>query len=184
MKNYIISIVSKDRAGIVARATRAIYALGGDVADVKQTLMYGYFTMTLGTQFASDVSIDTLQAKIIEQSDNQGWEVLVKGLDRNHSFTEVQPIQDCYVVTVRGHNRSGIVNGVSEVLAHYNINILDLETKLHNGMYVLATQVDIADANCDLSAFKAGLQEFADTNNMKVTVQHRDIFRATNEIRM
>lgn len=182
MKTYIISIMSKDRAGIVAGVTQAIYDLGGDVADVKQSLLYGYFTMILAARFDGDVSKDELREKIAVQKGANDWEISI--ITANEPLKETLANDDNYVITVAGDNRRGIVNRVSVIFAAHKINVIDLETKLHDGVYVLATQVDISRADCSLADLKDELQRFADSNQMRVTIQHNDIFRATNDIRL
>ncbi|MBN4071716.1 ACT domain-containing protein [Desulfotalea psychrophila] len=46
-KQVVISVMSKDRPGIIADVTTVIYDLGGDLADLNQSVLGGYFTMLL-----------------------------------------------------------------------------------------------------------------------------------------
>ncbi len=184
MKTHIISIMSKDRAGIVAGVTKAIYDLGGDVADVKQTLLYGYFTMILAAQFDDAIDGDTLRQKLASQNKRGDWEISLKTVADDEALQEPLPHNDSYVVTIRGENRRGIVSSISALCAEHAINVIDLETRLHDGLYVLAAQIDISRADCQLAELKAQLQQLSEAKGLSVTIQHNDIFRATNDIRL
>lgn len=182
MKTYIISITSKDRPGIVAGASQAIYSLGGDLADVNQTVLYGYFTMILAASFSAEVTPEDIFAAISHQSDTADWEVAVKSIATDEILLDTPPGNDNYVITVRGHNRRGIVSHVADICAKHRINVLDLDTRLHDGVYLMAIQADVSDSNCTPSQLKSELAGYAEANDLTVTLQHNDIFRATNEI--
>ena len=57
-KQMIISVMSKDRTGIIADITGAIYELGGDLADLNQSVLGGYLTMILFATFYENISRD------------------------------------------------------------------------------------------------------------------------------
>ncbi len=50
-KQMVISVMSKDRPGIIAGVTGAIYKLGGDVADLNQSVLCNYLSMILSVSF-------------------------------------------------------------------------------------------------------------------------------------
>ena len=50
-KPYMISVMSHDRVGIIADVTGAIKSLHGNLEDLSQTVMKGYFTMLLLATF-------------------------------------------------------------------------------------------------------------------------------------
>ena len=53
--------MSRDRPGIVADITGAIYQLNGDLADLSQSVLSGFFIMTVIAQFDSDISIKEIK---------------------------------------------------------------------------------------------------------------------------
>ena len=63
-RQVIISILSSDRPGIIAGVTEAIYELDGDLADLRQSVLRGYFNMTVISRFNKDVSIAEILEKI------------------------------------------------------------------------------------------------------------------------
>src|SRR3954453_7768008 len=51
MKTYIVTVTSADRVGIVHAVTGAIRDQGGNIIELSQTVMRGYFTIILSVAF-------------------------------------------------------------------------------------------------------------------------------------
>jgi glycine cleavage system transcriptional repressor len=126
-KQMIISVMSKDRPGIIASITGAIYRLGGDVADLNQTVLCGYLTMILSVSFEPEVTKEDVLAAISHIKTECKFEVSIKEV--SHDPGEVSaPPAETYILTVQGPNKAGIVHGISQFCFDHNINILDLAT--------------------------------------------------------
>ena len=54
MPKYIISVTAADRVGIVYSVTGALLDLGGNILELSQTVMRGYFTIILEVEFPSN----------------------------------------------------------------------------------------------------------------------------------
>ena len=63
-KQMIISVMSKDRPGIIASITGAIYKLEGDVSDLNQSVLCNYLNMILSVSFNESVNKEDLIAEI------------------------------------------------------------------------------------------------------------------------
>ena len=55
-KLFFLSISSRDRIGIVYQVSSAISELGGDIADLRQSVLRGHFTMILLASFPDTVT--------------------------------------------------------------------------------------------------------------------------------
>ncbi|MCF7849624.1 MAG: hypothetical protein K9M45_12300, partial [Kiritimatiellales bacterium] len=54
----VIAVMSQDRPGIVAEVTEGISGLGGNLADLRESVLCGYFTMLLVAGFPPEVSLE------------------------------------------------------------------------------------------------------------------------------
>lgn len=81
------------------------------------------------------------------------------------------------VVTVIGQDRVGIIAGVSDVLARFNVNILDISQTIMQELFVMIMLVDIAAANIDLISLQQRLEEKGQELGLKITALHEDVFR-------
>ncbi|TKB12142.1 glycine cleavage system protein R [Desulforhopalus sp. IMCC35007] len=181
-KQMIISVMSKDRPGIIASITGAIYKLGGDVADLNQTVLCGYLTMILNASFEESVTKEDLHAAISHIKTNCKFEVSIKELASGDTLETSGPPEDTYILTVQGPNKGGIVHGISQFCFDHNINIFDLATTLKDGQYTMALQLDLKTCTCPIGELQQKLETYSAENDLTVMMQHNDIFQVTNEI--
>jgi len=181
-KEMIISVMSKDRPGIIADITGAIYRLGGDVADLNQTVLCGYLTMILSASFDPEVTKEYLLAAISHIKTSCKFEVSIKELSVEEQKEELRPPEETYILTVQGPNKSGIVHGISLFCFTHNINIFDLATTLRDDQYTMALQLDLKRCTCSLATLQKELEEYSQQSGLTIMMQHNDIFQVTNEI--
>ena len=185
MKKYmIISVMSKDRPGIIASITGAIYHLGGDLADLNQTVLCGYLTMILSASFDADVTKEDMVAAISHIKTESKFEVSIKELTAAGTSSPEPPAAETYILTVQGPNKAGIVHGISQFCFERNINILDLATTLKNEQCTMALQLDLGQCTQSLEDLQKALSEYAEKSDLTVMIQHNDIFQVTHEISM
>lgn len=181
-KQMIISVMSKDRPGIIASVTGAIYRLGGDVADLNQTVLCGYLTMILSASFEPEVTKEDLLAAISHIKTDCKFEVSIKEITQNLDELAGPPPAETYILTVQGPNKAGIVHGISQFCFEHNINILDLATTLKNDQYTMALQLDLTRSISSVETLQKELEEYSQQSNLTVMIQHNDIFQVTHEV--
>lgn len=179
-KHMIISVMSKDRPGIIADITGAIFQLGGDLADLNQTVLCGYLTMILSVSFDPEVTKEDVVAAVSHIKAPCKFEVSIKETGEEPPAEE--PPKETYILTVQGPNRAGIVHGISAFCYHHNINITDLATTLKNNLYTMALQLDLRRCDISLDLLRKELGEYAAASDLTVVIQHNDIFEATHEV--
>ena len=181
-EQYVISIMSRDRVGIVYEVSKAISDLGGNMADVRQSVLCGYFTMILLATFPPEIHQGDIERKLaeVDSMSETAFEVAVK-LVQADTLETFSPIPEhTYVLTAKGNDRIGLVATVSEFCYRHNINILDLSTTVSDGAYIMILLIDLS--RCSISDVRADLPDFIQKTGLNVVLQHNDIFRAVNEI--
>ena len=180
-KQMIISVMSKDRPGIVAEVTGAIYSLNGDLADLNQSVVCGYFTMILSATFDSKVTREDVISELMQINTRERFEISIKELDDETDLTHPELPKETYVMTVQGPNRSGLVHGISQFCYAHHINILDLSTTLRNDMYTMVLQLDLTKAT-PVEELEKDLERYNRDSGLNILLQHNDIFQVTNEV--
>ena len=175
-QNMVISVMDRDRPGIVAEVTEGISALGGNLADLRESVLCGYFTMILVAGFPDDVSAGQVVQAL---SENTSWQVSVTPAEG--SLTETAVSDQVYILSAVGRDRVGLVAQVSRFCCERGVNILDLASHVEGDQYTMILQIDLTDA-ISRDDFKAALASFGEQTGLKLVLQHNDIFRATNEI--
>lgn len=175
-KSMVISVMDRDRPGIVAEVTEGISALGGNLADLSQTVLCGYFTMILVAGFPANVT-----KKQIEEALSRGKPSHVCVVDGIGLQDEIEDSEHVYVLSAIGRNRMGLVAQVSRFCYDHGVNILDLASHVEEDQYTMMLQIDLSNIG-NVVRFEKELATFGQSNGLNIALQHNDIFRATNEI--
>lgn len=85
------------------------------------------------------------------------------------------------IITVTGIDHTGIVAGISSVLANFGVNILDITQTIMRDIFVMALLVDITGLE-DITDLVEKLLEEGDRLKVKVSFEREEIFRAMHRI--
>ncbi len=179
----VLSIMSKDRPGIVADVTGVIYQLGGDLADLNQSVLCGYFTMILIVTFEESVTPEDVITQFSHIKSKTRLNLVIKELQYPVETNRIDSQDDSYVLTVQGKNRSGLVYSIGKFCSDHRINIMDLATTLVEDKYTMVLQLDLSQAD-SIDTINTDLEIFAGESGLTLMIQHNDIFEATHEIRL
>ena len=172
----VISVMDRDRPGIVANVTEGISALGGNLADLRESVLCGYFTMILIAGFPAEVSAEQVEQTLARETSSK---VSVSRADS--SPVEQECKEHAYVLSAVGEDRIGLVAQVSRFCCDKGVNILDFASHVEASKYTMMLLLDLSNIQ-SLEAFKSDLSKFGERSGLNIVLQHNDIFRATNEI--
>ena len=180
-RQMIISVLSKDRPGIIADVTGAIFELEGDLADLNQSILCGYLTMILIATFKNTVTPEDVIAKLSHIESAIKFDAIVKPIDTPVEIGTGTLPEKTYIVTAQGKNKSGLVYGISSFCYKRDINIMDLSTTLVEGKYTMVLQLDLSKIESIIDV-RRDLAEYAEESGLHVMMQHYDIFKVTHEV--
>ena len=138
-RHYVISVVSRDRIGIVADVSRARSPRWAATSpDLRQSVLRDYFTMILLASFPEGVSADAIQLQTVQASasDLPPLHVTVIAADAADEGSAVvlqssvvgrpSSAQPNYLLTAPARIAVGFVASVAAFCARNGLNILDL----------------------------------------------------------
>ncbi len=85
-------------------------------------------------------------------------------------------------ITVIGKDQKGIIARISNAVFKHNINIEDLNQKIMGGYFVMTMLVDMADSVITIRDLKKELAVIETEMDMKIQVQHENIFRTMHRV--
>lgn len=129
LAHYAVTVVGKDRPGIVAATTGVLYRLGCNIEDSSSTMLGGEFSMILIVSHRKPFSKSRLLEEFREVSEEMGLTVSVRTLSPDE-VVYTPPQGELCMVSVYGSDQPGIVYRVTRELAQRQVNITDLNTKL------------------------------------------------------
>lgn len=180
---FVVTVMDKDRVGIIANVAGALQRLGGNLEDVSQTVMRGYFTMILLARFSKEISCEEIQRGITK---NQVLKDAVIGVLPYDPSVPVSAAPGdearIYVLTASGPDQPGLVAAFSDYLQGRNINIVDLSTCVsQDGEYTMIWLIDLPP-DIDIAKLKRSMELSMAPLKMKLALRNQEIFKQTNEI--
>jgi len=168
----VISAVGKDRPGIVAAVSKALFEAGCNLEDSSMTILEGEFAMILVVSLPEGLKIEQLDKKFGEARENLQLSIFLKPI----TFEEARPQKSGgqpYMISVYGVDKPGIVYRVTSILAKENINITDVNTKRTNEeespVYMMMLEVE-CPSSLNLDGLKRELEELGKTLSITVTL--------------
>ena len=86
------------------------------------------------------------------------------------------------VVTVLGRDRVGIIAGISNLLAGYDININDISQTILDDIFTMVMIVDLKDLVIEKSDISDKLKALGDELGVQITIQHTGLVNAMHRI--
>ncbi len=117
---YMLTLVGRDRPGIVARITRALYEGGCHLGETSMMRLGGNFTVMMMVQYAGTAK--ALEQLVAGEADSLGLKLHVDRVEGGRQ----QAVEPDVRITVYGADRPGIVAHVTGALADAGLDILDL----------------------------------------------------------
>lgn len=127
--HFALSVIGKDRPGIVAGIAEVLFRLGCNIADSSCTMLAGEFAMILIVSHPKPFSKSRLTEELKTACDVLGMSFSVRTLQREETVRQESDSEIC-LISVYGADQPGIVYNVTRELAERQVNITDLTTKL------------------------------------------------------
>ncbi len=128
MQHFALTIIGRDRPGIVSQVTEILFRLGFNIADSSCSILGGQFSMIL---IISNPQINTKEefADQFAPLEEGNLSVFIRTLKPGGEKRQELEGELC-MISVYGSDKPGIVYQVAKELGDRQINITDLNTKL------------------------------------------------------
>ncbi|MGO9380254.1 MAG: glycine cleavage system protein R [Dissulfurispiraceae bacterium] len=183
MKKIVVFVLGPDRPGIIATISKILFEQGCNLEDVSQTILQrefmGIFIVSMESKGSEAEVLSALQAQLKPS----GLFVHLRPMEG--STIVQQPPGESFIITTVGPDRPGLVAGITDVLAHYKVNITNLKAVAkedqHGQNYVMIYEVDIPPAT-DHHSFRIALYDRARKLSLDINLQHREIFEQIHRV--
>lgn len=128
MQHFALTIIGRDRPGIVAQVTEILYQRGFNIADSSCSILGGQFSMILIIS-SSKISAKEQFEEDFSRLEEANLSVFIRTMKPGGEIRPNLEGEQC-MISVYGADKPGIVYQVAKVLEEHQINITDLNTKL------------------------------------------------------
>ncbi len=128
MSHFALTIIGRDRPGIVSQVTEILYRIGCNIADSSCTILGGQFAMILILSHPEYHDRDSF-GEAFAPLEETGLSVFLRTLKPGGEIHCIDRGEIC-MISVYGSDKPGIVYRVAKELGDRQVNITDLNTKL------------------------------------------------------
>lgn len=96
--------------------------------------------------------------------------------------TKKDSISGRVILTSFGLNKPGIVAAITSALGNANCDIQDLSQKIMGDFFTMIMIIDITNSKKDLKEIQEEMYKTAEPLNIKIYLQHEDVFRYMHRI--
>jgi glycine cleavage system transcriptional repressor len=184
MNKFIISILGKDRPGIIAAVTRVLFEKDFNIEDVSQTILQSEFSgifIVTGPDHTDHIELSGCLEAATADLDLHFHVRELEGKSSDWTTCACEP----FVITTLGPDRKGLVAQITAVLAFQNVNVTQLQAVFRGGnepgRNVMIYEVEVP-LDIDLAKLRHSLSEKAAELKLEISMQHKSIFEAINRI--
>ena len=184
MHRFIISVLGKDRPGIIAAVTKVLFEKDFNIEDVSQTILQNQFSGIFITTGPDDVTPDGLKDALTGSTSELQLHFHVRELgvdDATWTTCDCEP----FVITTRGPDRKGLVANITALLAAHNVNVTQLQAAFRGGddpdKNIMIYEVDIP-MDIDRQELRQALNDKGKELDLQINIQHKNIFEAINRV--
>jgi len=180
-----ITVIGRDRPGIVANVSGVLYRHRSSIEELSQTVIRGQFAMILIASVGEGASAQALKSELRDLSRDLDLDIDLRRLKPEDLIPYEAGRTEPFIITARGKDRPGLVYGITELLAERGINITNLGAQVarlgQEPEYIQVFEVDIPKG-LDYGLLQEKLRQRGQEMGVSVDLQHKDIFRAINQI--
>ncbi|MDR2827445.1 MAG: ACT domain-containing protein [Candidatus Adiutrix intracellularis] len=187
MRNVLVTILGRDRPGIIHQVSRVLADFKLNVIEVSQTTLLGEFAGLFSCTLSSEINLIDLTQLLDQKLESSGLTQLVREVGAVPE-DQVEVTTESYVVTVRGQGRPELIPEISGVLSSFEVNIdtlraISLPTApYHPGQRIVMFFELSVPRETNQAALREALKLAAKGLGMEMSLQHRNIFEAIHRL--
>jgi glycine cleavage system transcriptional repressor len=147
MSEFAVTAIGRDRPGIVAEISGALYELRGNIEDSRMAILGGHFAVMLIVEVPEEVGQDSVAGRLTEAGERLGLDALTVHPVSPVSGAAARPT---HLVSVYGADHPGIVHSLTSALAERGVNVTDLQTRVagvpESPFYVMLIEVALGES--------------------------------------
>jgi glycine cleavage system transcriptional repressor len=184
MNKQIITVLAKDRPGIIARVTQLLFELDCNLENVNQMILQDQFAGFFLVESPASLDKDRLQQTLDLKTHDTGLVIHVNDLEENNG-PAMDARGDVFLITTIGPDQKGLVARFSAIISRYHANIINLKAVFKGGPdprnNVMSYQIWVTP-EMDTAAMFGDLRKKAEDLGLDIRIQHKNIFDAINKI--
>lgn len=182
-KRYIITLMAANRVGIMSAVTTGLAELGANLMEVSQTVLNRFFTIILDAEFPDHRTPEVIVDHLKDFCRPYGVEINLKDPSKEDLQPEPAEGYERHFLTVTGNDAPGTMRQITARLSQDGVDISDLYAQRQSeDSFVMVMELAVP-LGIDILHLQKEMEEVCANEDVLVTMQHENIFTATNDPR-
>ncbi len=177
--SYLVSVITPDRVGLTRDIAQTVFDLQGNITQMRQTIVSGFFNLVFVTEHATSVEAPLHEGLLKVLPEGAVISIMVDpDKIKNATCTNAHR----YVAIASGEDRPGMMLAISAFMADNEINIEDWSTMFEGPKVIHLAYITFKNPAHDLKAVQEGFRDVMAKVGFTSQICHENIFRATSEV--
>lgn len=183
MNKFVLSVIGKDKPGILAKISTILFAHGCNIEDVSQTILQTEFASIFIVLNPEGHPLDTIGAALNEALGGMGLSAHLSPM--TSAVAPVPAQSQPFVITTRGVDKPGTISAVTTAIASLACNVVNFRAIItqEDGVdeMIMIFEVDVP-TGVEHRQLRKVMQEVCARFGLDVSVQHREIFETIHRV--
>lgn len=184
MDRLIITVLGKDRPGIIAATAKSLYDLDCNLENVNQVILQNQFSGIFIVLPPPGLTLDAVKTTLEKDLADTGLYIHVNLADTAPNGNGNGEGEN-FIITTIGPDQKGLVARFTRIIADAGVNVTNLRAVFKGGdtpgANIMVYEVLITH-DTDQKALFSALRDKAAGLGLDVSIQHKNIFQAINKI--
>jgi glycine cleavage system transcriptional repressor len=184
MDRLIITVLGKDRPGIIAATAKSLYDLDCNLENVNQVILQNQFSGIFIVLPPPDLTLDAVKTTLEKDLAGTGLYIHVNLADTAPNGGGKGEGEN-FIITTIGPDQKGLVARFTRIIADANVNVTNLRAVFKGGdtpgANIMVYEV-LVTPDTDQKALFSALRDKAEGLGLDISIQHKNIFQAINKI--
>jgi glycine cleavage system transcriptional repressor len=188
MQKILLTIIGRDRPGIVYLISNILATHKCNIVQLTQTTLMGQFAGLFSTNCPESLKIEDLSEGLSRSLLDSGLSFWVTPTSEIISSEAVA--REPYVITISGSGNYDLISDVTKIVASFEANIDNMRTVTlssdsgstdESSPLILVLEISVP-STVQQKVFRQALSLTASELGVEINMQHRDIFEAIHRI--
>jgi glycine cleavage system transcriptional repressor len=184
MKKLIITVLGKDRPGIIARVSASLYALDCNLQNVNQMILQNEFSGFFIVEPPAGLDMKTLHQRLDRDLSGEGLQIYMDRISQTDD-AQIPVTAETFLITTIGPDQKGLVARFTQIIAEHQVNVTNLKAVFKGGddptANIMVYEIAVTPTTDQAHLFEC-LRTKAAELGLDISIQHKNIFETINKI--
>ncbi len=199
MDKIIITVLGKDRPGIIASVSKSLYLMDCNLQNVNQMILQSQFAGFFVVEHPEHLTLEAILKRLEDDLAGQNLKIHADTLqtqvngDKNCGYPKTsnggnpkdKKDEEIFFITTIGPDQKGLVARFTEIIASYNVNVVNLTAIFKGGdeptANIMSYQIAVTPTTDQAGLFRS-IRDKAAELGLDISIQHKNIFETINKI--